>query len=215
MGFDQIRPLSGNRKLTDKESFQELERCISEAKEPYFISFYNIGTHHGFDSPDVKYGDGNNAVLNRFHNYDAQFGKWFAQMKKEGRFDNTLLVFTTDHASYHSPEWKESFQSHQDCFIAPIPLFFYGAGIQYQRRDAAGRNSLDLAPTLLDILGVSDCTNWFLGSSLFAEASLYDRYSAIGEDFFTTLNNSVKPIREKSDTVITEIKKYYFISVNE
>ena len=216
LGFNNVFPSEGNRKLSDKEAFSELERCIEFSREPYFVGFYNIGTHHGFDSPDEKFGNGKNPILNRWKNYDTQFGKWFRRMKDKGVFENTLLIFTTDHASYNSPEWKSTFKSSQDSFIARIPLLIYGAGIKPGCIDASGRNSLDLAPTLLDILGLDKTPNWFLGSSLFSKPeTIYDRFCAIGDDFFRITDNHAISIRNKYRSIISEIKKYYLISLNE
>ncbi len=216
LGFNNVFPSEGNRKLSDKEAFSELERCIASSREPYFVGFYNIGTHHGFDSPDEKFGNGKNPILNRWKNYDTQFGKWFRRMKDKGVFENTLLIFTTDHASYNSPEWKSTFKSSQDSFIARIPLLIYGAGIKPGCIDASGRNSLDLAPTLLDILGLDKTPNWFLGSSLFSKPeTIYDRFCAIGDDFFRITDNHAISIRNKYRSIISEIKKYYLISLNE
>lgn len=217
-GFDEIFPSNNEGKmLSDKESFLELEKSIYKVKEPYFIGFYNIGTHHGMDSPDIKYGDGKNPILNKFHNYDAQFGMWFKKMKEKGLFKNTLLVFTTDHASYNAPEWKKSFKSNQSSFVAKIPLFLYGAGIKSGKLNANGRNSLDLAPTLLDILNITNFSNYFLGNSLFYEyASKYDKYSSIGNNIYHTDGNNVRPYKSLIDKKIkSDIKKFFVISLNE
>lgn len=218
-GFDEIYPSnSADKSLSDKESFLELEKSIYKAKEPFFIGFYNIGTHHGMDSPDIKYGDGSNPILNKFHNYDAQFGKWFNKMKSKGLFKNTLLVFTTDHASYNAPEWKKSFNSNQSTFIAKIPLFLYGDGIKSGKMDANGRNSLDLAPTLLDILNITNFGNYFLGNSLFYEhPSKYDKYSSIGNDiYYIEECNSVKKYKSLRDKKIkADISKFFVISLTE
>lgn len=216
LGFDQVLPAGDYLRFSDKESFDFLGDIVLGAKTPFFIVFYNIGTHHGFDSPDERYKDGKNPVLSRFYNYDFQFGNWFNRMKEKGVFENTLLVFTTDHASYNSPEWVESFHSQQNSFIAPIPLFLYGAGLASGRIDALGRNSLDLAPTLLDILGLADCENWFLGNSLFCPSlNQYDYYSAIGSYYFCTKDKSVKHVDSASNRIISDIEKSYHISVNE
>ena len=146
---------------------------------------YNLGTHHGYDSPDVKYADGTDPDLNKFHNYDYWFGEFFEKMIEAGVWNNTLLVFSADHAAYPAPEYKKLFQIERDEFIGTVPLFFYHTDVTPARYDVGGRNSLDLAPTILDLLDKQSYVNYFLGTSLFCEPESELSYmSAIGSLFY-------------------------------
>lgn len=208
----------GMQSRTDRQIFEVLTEAVlehEEKEEPYFIVFYNLGTHHGFDSPDIRYGDGTNPYLNKFHNYDRWLGEFLARMNEKGVFDHTLLVFTSDHASYPSPDFRETFDSDREFFIDAIPLMLYTKGIIPGRHDAAGRNSLDLTPTLLDILGVEDYGNLFVGTTLFREPETDLSYvAAIGDDFFSTKGGYVRRLK-RSDELVDKVKKYYRISLND
>lgn len=219
LGYDNL--VSGHfenlKERTDKQLFEVLEGLVYEFEkedDPYFILFYNLGTHHGFDSPHVKYGDGTNPYLNKFHNYDALLGEFFKKMDGAGVFDNTVLVFTADHASYPVPEFKKTFNSDQETFIDKVPLFIYTDGIQAKRYDAGGRNTLDIAPTILDLLDIEDYSNYFLGTSLFRnDADELSWVSAIGTDFYTTEDNKVKKL-SKRDERACRVKMFYKVNVN-
>ena len=201
---------------TDKQIFEVLKNTVRYYKnqqEPFFIVCYNLGTHHGYDSPDLKYGDGANSYLNKFYNYDAAFGDFFKEMSQEGVFDNTLLVFSADHATYPSPEYKATFASSQWGFINKIPLFIYTDGIIPQKIDAEGRNSLDLTPTLLDILDVHKVDNYFLGTSLFrSNPKPYSRICALGDVFLSITDGSLA-ILDDGNEWVNRIRQYYEISV--
>jgi arylsulfatase A-like enzyme len=84
--------------------------------------------------------------------------------------DNTIIVFTADHASYVDMGWNQAFPDYERAFgsLDRVPFFIYYKGVKPQKVDAQGRNSLDMAPTLLDYLDVS-APNYFLGSSLFLQ----------------------------------------------
>jgi phosphoglycerol transferase MdoB-like AlkP superfamily enzyme len=217
LGFGEV--LSGNitdRYLTDSEAFYLLTNTVFKLNDtaPFFIAMYNIGTHHGVDSPDLKYGNGNNSLLNKFHNYDAEFGLFFTRLLETGIFDNTILIFTADHATFNSPEYKYTFKSGQEYFINTIPLFIYWRGIDHKIIDAGGRNSLDLAPTILDILKIYDHENYFLGSSLFMEnVNNFSKISAIGDEFYYT-GGGVISVMKTGNPEIKLIKEYYSILVN-
>lgn len=205
-----------DRRLSDKEAFQLLESVVTKSEKPFFVSWYNIGTHHGFDSPDVKYGDGKNEVLNRFHNFDAQFGIFFNNLLKNGLLDNTILVVTTDHASYSSPEFKNIFKNTSGHFIDKIPLMVYWNGVKPDVIDVDGRNSVDFAPTIMDIMNINN-ENYFLGTSLFIkEKNSYNTSSAIlSNHFYYTGNNKVEPVFDDYMKYMWEIFKYYSISDND
>ena len=87
---------------------------------------------------------------------DDQLGRLVTQLKANGQYDNTLIVFTTDHGEQLWDHWllgKETFfdQSFH------IPLIIRAPG----RRFDSGRGriveefseSVDIMPTILDLLG--------------------------------------------------------------
>jgi hypothetical protein len=213
--FNRIySPEHSDRFATDRELFEFLWNTVHKIERPFFVGIYNIGTHHGFDSPDAKYGDGNNPILNKFHNFDAQFGKFFERFAASGLSDNTILIFTSDHATFNSPEYVKTFGSNQRYFVNTIPLFIYWKGIKHAVLDVDGRNSLCLAPTILDLLNI-DHENYFLGSSLFQKNDFaLERITAIGFDFYHTGSNSVIKAGKEHEKEISQIKDFYKISVN-
>lgn len=176
MDFDHVlsaapgRQMDDSASLTDREAYDLLWSIMDSASndKPYLICMYTFGTHVSFDSPDEKFGDGTSNVLNRFHNMDAQFGRFMERFEDSDATSDTLLVFTTDHASYQDADAADAFSYPLSYgFINEIPLCFYYKGMEPQRIDVGGRNSLCLTPTLLDYLDISD-ENYFLGTSLFA-----------------------------------------------
>src|SRR3546814_4439619 len=54
-----------------------------------------------------KYGDGSNHSLNTIHNLDAQFGRFYRWFARSRYADNTLLIFTSDHAHYPEPSYVQ------------------------------------------------------------------------------------------------------------
>ena len=99
-----------NDRMTDKQTFNALQdflRSKEKDHERFFIGVYPSGTHHGQDSPNEKFSDGKNAYYNKFYNYDYQLGKFVDFFKNSSFYDNTLLVITTDHATFPSTDYKK------------------------------------------------------------------------------------------------------------
>jgi arylsulfatase A-like enzyme len=89
---------------------------------------------------------------------DDQLGRLVAHLRKSGQYDDTLIVFTTDHGEQLWDHWllgKETFfdQSFH------IPLIVRAPGRRFDR--GRGRivaqfsESVDVMPTILDLLGRS------------------------------------------------------------
>ena len=73
---------------------------------------------------------------------------------------------------------------------------------------------MDIAPTLLDVLGFEDSENYFVGSSLLSEGSDMSRVCAIGDHVFILEDGEIKRIKGKSE-YRNIVMKNYAILLNE
>jgi arylsulfatase A-like enzyme len=87
---------------------------------------------------------------------DDQLGRLFEFMQARGLFENTLIVFTSDHGDYLGDHWM----GEKDLFHEPsvkVPLIVYDPSPQAD--GARGTvcdelvEAIDLAPTFLEVLG--------------------------------------------------------------
>ena len=212
LGFNNI--ISKNKTLSDKEIYDKLYNTILDnyyKKRKFFIATYILGTHEGMDSPDIKYGDGKNSYLNKFYNQDYWFGKFFEKLKNSKILDDTLLVFTSDHAAYPSTPFIDTFKLRSKYFIDKIPLFIYNNKITPKFYDAKNKNSLSLAPTILNLIGSSNYKNYFLGSSLFInDDNKFSYISNIGFEYFDTSTGIVK--KQSPNTSVKKMIEKFFLS---
>jgi arylsulfatase A-like enzyme len=215
LGFDKIFGLNdvenpkhwSLNELTDKDSFSLILENIKTLKEPFFYGVYTVGTHVGLDSPDDKYGNGRNEYLNKFYNLDVQFGHFLNKFNQSSLSKNTIVIFTTDHASYPSPSFKKAFNIKNNDFIDRIPFIIYKKGLQPSSLNVHGMNSLSTASTVLDILGIKDGENRFLGMSLFDKQKhpKTNYITAIGSQYFTSADEGHKILKDKG--TIKKIKE--------
>jgi phosphoglycerol transferase MdoB-like AlkP superfamily enzyme len=202
--------------LSDKDLFAALENFLLKQHKnndkPFFIGAYNIGTHAFFDSNEdgKKYGDGNNSVLNRMHNYDYEFGKFLNYFLTSEYAKNTVLIFTADHATYPEPPTVAAFrgEEYKPYFIDKIPLVVYDPVLNLPLRyDADAKNSLDFTPTLLHLLGINKGDNSFIGRSIFEKNRAFPfSVAAIADDFYAI--DKTGPYQEVS--MPEKYKKQFF-----
>lgn len=116
--------------------------------------------------PELQYvlGQWNNDqyrdYIRRYWGYssfiDAQIGKVFKTLKETDQWDNTLIIFTTDHGDMiaaHGMIYKLSSNGYEELFHVPTILRIPGsetAGIKIQQLVS----SVDILPTILDAINL-------------------------------------------------------------
>ncbi|MBQ9609308.1 MAG: sulfatase-like hydrolase/transferase [Lachnospiraceae bacterium] len=222
LGFDEVTDLGAEKKgavdsVSDKDAYDALYKLIEERNvddKPIFVAMYTFGTHASLDSFNEKYGDGSDAMLNKFYNLDVWFGQFIDRFNSSDKFDDTLLVFTGDHCTYGDLDFNNSFPeaTRVHTMIDRMPLCFYYKGIKSSVIDVNGRNSLDLAPTLLDYLDVNE-SNYFLGTSLFGnDDNYFDSYFEAEGGVMSTKNSQIAALSEAENAEFFNMLNNYFIA---
>ncbi|MCD8090777.1 MAG: sulfatase-like hydrolase/transferase [Clostridiales bacterium] len=229
LGFEEVMVgepynLEGlENSYSDRQAYEILwDKVQSQEKSgrPFFTVIYTLGTHVSFDSTDEKFGKGNNSELNKFYNADYQFGSFLEKFKKSSLAEDTIIVYTADHATYQDNDFTSAFPDYErlSTQLDTIPLCFYYEGIKAETVDASGRNTLCLAPTLLDWLDVS-APNYFLGSSLFSDISeglSLDTIFYSENSPYSTKNGELSNLSgEDLDTFESTIQKYFAAKMSD
>lgn len=227
LGFDKVFSandyLKQDKSLSDQQMALYLQDLLTkgELQEPFVLGIYNVGTHYGKQSPDKTYvlnGRDDNQLLNVFHNYDDALGKIFSFIETQPELaEKTAIILTADHATYHSDMYNQTFADKRLCFMSRIPFVIYYKGIEPRKLDAGGRNSLDMAPTVLHMLRFNSGHNYFLGCSLFNQTCAYPFHYIFnaGEQFYRTSSSSKeKCVHFRDGKVMQQIRDFYHLSDN-
>lgn len=221
LGFDSIvtddtKATGLADSITDKDAYDLLWKTINvqESDQPFMIGIYTLGTHVSFYSTDEQYGSGDNAYLSKFYNSDYWFGEFFKKFKNSSFSENTVLIFTTDHATWEDNDYMANFKDSLDKrgdFTDTIPFYIYYNGVDGQAIDVKGRNSLGLAPTICDFLDIEH-DNYFLGESLFNNGAdtYFDTMTSYEGTRVTTRNGFVEEIKENEDEEFLRLLEQYY-----
>ncbi|MGT2910717.1 LTA synthase family protein [Streptococcus cameli] len=228
-GFDHLISHLGKDKkevghtIYDKEAiellYDSLEQSAKQDK-PYFTAIYTYGTHVSLKSPDKKFGDGSNDLLNRFYNLDYHMGEFIEKFNNSPISENTIFVFTTDHATYQDADFRETFKDYprQESSLDAVPFFIYHKGMRPTDINVAGRNSLSLAPTILDYIDIS-APNYFLGKTLFMDKENNNSFDTVFHDNSTLKSSDqglLQPLSETTQTIIEdELQRYFTAKLQE
>ena len=94
------------------------------------------------------------AYMGLVRQVDDRLGKLWAAMDEMGRWDDTIVVFTSDHGDYLGDHWlgeKELF--HDAVQRVPLIVAMPGQGAP-GRRESRFAQAIDVVPTLLEALGL-------------------------------------------------------------
>lgn len=226
-GFDELLADEGRvdgmaDALSDKAAFEmlfetALERNTKES--PFFLVMYSFGTHASLDGVYERFADGSNALLNRFYDLDVQIGTFLKRFYESELAENTIIVLTSDHATYQDADFVMAFPEYEraDPSVDSIPLIISYQGVTPEKYEACGRNSLDMAPTILDFLDMP-APNYFLGDSLFAaeSGSFFDTYFESVGICYDTAGGEVRILSaEQMQEFDERLAKYYAVKFSD
>lgn len=127
---------------------------LSNSNIPYGIFALTLDTHapEGFPSrscANLRYQDGSNPMLNAVHCADHMVGEFVAKLDKLGVLDNTVLVIASDHLAMHNSASNILDQVNRRNLLLVIHPERHHKVV-----DRPG-STLDVAPTLLTLMGIS------------------------------------------------------------
>ncbi len=139
--------------VSDEDLFERVDQTLNtESDKPKFILAFSSSNHVPFEFPDNKITlhDSEKQTVNNAVKYaDFAVGQFFAQAKKRAYWNNTYFLIASDHDTRVYGNWLVPVNKFH------IPGLILGPDIepaQYTRP----ASQIDLAPTLLDYLGISN-----------------------------------------------------------
>ena len=114
-----------------------------------------MNSAEGFDSPFLT-DHNQQRLLLQIGYVDRELGKLFARMLAQGIFDQSLIVLTADHGiSFEvGVNDRRIVNGANIDEEAPVPLFVKAPGQRVGRTDAAYASTIDIVPTMADVLNV-------------------------------------------------------------
>jgi len=155
------------RASADDLRVKSLYDFIETAREPFLVHAHFMGTHgpkFEIEHPHFSLGqEQSEEWMEDFYDdsvrqFDAYVEELFRRLEQNGRLDNSIIVVNTDHAKGpgHS-------RTH-----ARLPLLIFFPDQDHKGHVRSNVQLLDLAPTLLDYLGI-DKPDWMEGESVLRE----------------------------------------------
>jgi membrane-anchored protein YejM (alkaline phosphatase superfamily) len=156
----------------DRAALAAMQQDIREwtGQGKHYVAAYLPQIAHG-PWVDVVSGGAEQDVKKRGHNLmalqDKLLGELIETVRQSGRLDRTLIVVTSDHGirtAVEDPSFKGGRLSD---YTFHVPLMLYAPGVLHARQDIGVLTShIDVAPSVLDLLGISEGRATEQGSQL-------------------------------------------------
>lgn len=207
-GFEDIVDLEkipdpifvGSWGASDEDVFNQAHLEIQKLhnlNQPFFTLIFTSSNHEPFEFPDNRielYEEPKNSVNNAVKYADWAMGQFFAKAKQSDYWKDTLFLIVADHDNrvYGSNLIPlEKFR---------IPGLILGADTQPSRITTL-TSQIDLAPTLLSLMGVASC-HPFVGRDLTLDAISKGHAFVQFEDYFALLEQEKITILKPDQTAV-------------
>ena len=163
-----------------KRAFEHIDELHSvNPNNPVFVSLATVGTHIPCDgmpqSKRMKYSDPKN-LREKYENAlalaDQQLSIFFTELSNRSYLQNTIIIITADH-SFPMREhgiYNNEICRYEESFRVPF-LIMWNNAIRPARITENASSHLDIGPTLLDLTGLTNVKNAFIGKSIFIHTS--------------------------------------------
>ena len=151
-----------------------IEHCDSVSRRgPFFACCMTCRDHSPFYLPDdISFVPRHNEIEEKMTEYaDWSIGQFLQEASQKTWFDNTIFIFVADHGHFYKPIYDMSLKYNH------VPLLFYAPGKITPHFDDRLAMQIDIAPTLLGILGI-EAPESMLGVDLMRYTRPYAYFSA-------------------------------------
>jgi arylsulfatase A-like enzyme len=166
-----------------------LEFVRENAERPFLLWLHYFDAHEPHDPPE-RFGKGLALYHGEIRRIDHHVGLLLDEVERLGLRDDTVVVLTADHGEGHGQHGEDTHSFFVYDSTIRVPLVFWGTrAIPRGQRVASLVRLVDVAPTLLDLLGLPPLEA-VQGTSL---VSLFDdpggdlRVTSYGESLEPTL----------------------------
>lgn len=171
--------------LNDRDFLRLMANRVGRVEQPFAAYLLTLSLHHPFDGFPVRFqtfdvgpwaGTPFGNFLHTMHFFDQALAGFFAELEREGLADKTVVALWGDHDAGF--KWRSEIAevtgfSHDNIgwyLSQEVPLFIVVPG-----REGAGGELLlstghvDVAPTLIALLGIDPAPYAFVGRNLLGE----------------------------------------------
>ncbi len=180
---DNIKGIGGGNivGISDSAFFKQAIETMKTMKEPYYNVLITLSTHNPFKLPDnlseIKLKDEDKNLVGNYysstHYADKCLGEFIEGLKKEGLYDNSIILMYGDHfglskADPNVDALVSKWLGHEYTYdnMANVPFIIHIPGEEVNETISLSGGQVDIMPTLAYLLGIENLDTLYLGQNL-------------------------------------------------
>lgn len=214
--------------LKDKPFFRESMPLLESLPQPFYAHFITLTHHHPYliDEEDatIAPAETNDASVDRYFQtaryLDEALEEFFTYLKEAGLYENSVIFIYGDHygiSENHFRALGEIFETEMDAYkyaqLQRVPFLIKIPGVESMGTISEFTGQIDVAPTLLHLLGIDSQDFIMFGTDMFSEEHhnviafrngdfISEKYAKIKEVFY---DNETGVVIEEPNEEIKEI----------
>ncbi|TVY00419.1 LTA synthase family protein [Cohnella terricola] len=172
--------------LGDQSFFKQTVEQIEERNiTPFYAMAITLSSHHPFKLPysnqELNVGELQGTILGDYvqaaHYVDSAVGALVADLKDDGLWDNTILMFYGDHDNsvYDWSLYERLFGNpvsdlDKDRIVRQVPFFIHLPHDEHAGVVDKAVGQMDTTPTMMHLLGIPTDHRYLMGISMLSEA---------------------------------------------
>lgn len=201
--YNNDKDYDGNWGIFDEPFAEYTAKEINKLNKPFVAVWFTTSNHPPYTIPQKYIGKFPKGPVpyNETVGYtDFALKKFFAAIKKEPWYNNTIFVITGDHSALTA---DKNFKSELGLYR--IPVIFYSPMLKHGLVSNQVMQQIDIWPTLNDMLHTGD-TIFAFGRSAFSNQDKFYIYYSNGE-YILMIGDYVSKYRDNCPTQLFDAKK--------
>jgi len=150
--------------LSDESFFKQAAQEVKMLRQPFFAQLFTLSSHGPYDLPSdritISLSQDMPPYVRKYLtaiNYtDRAIGSFLKELEQNGLLKNTVVVITGDHVGLYKI-YRQEYEKYRSGEISQeyfVPLIILNAPQSLKVNKIMGQ--IDIYPTLLDVMGISD-----------------------------------------------------------
>ncbi|MCB0400670.1 MAG: sulfatase-like hydrolase/transferase, partial [Flavobacteriales bacterium] len=151
---EQEKDYDGKWGIFDEPYLAYFGKDLGQKPTPFFSAVFTLSSHHPYPVPEAyqnTFPKGNLPIHETIGYTDYALRKFFKNYRQEPWFQNTLFVFTADHASQSESAY---YKTNLNRFAVPAVIYDPTGELTGEQSDYFQQT--DITPTLLNLLGIQE-----------------------------------------------------------
>lgn len=180
---DNIKGIGGGNivGISDSAFFKQSIEYMKTMKEPYYNILITLSTHNPFRLPnqlsEIKLRKEDQNVVGHYydsiHYSDKCIGEFIEGLKKEGLYDNSIIIMYGDHFALSKADPNvdaavSKWLGHEYTYdnMANVPLIINIPGENVNKTVSISGGQVDIMPTVAYLMGIENLDTIYLGQNL-------------------------------------------------